>query len=509
MNKVAIAFAPVSSGRPAPNTLPFALLLVLLAQPLSAAPKLANLVFDAIPLSHVDQTTALADLPKVAVKASLGPAPMEDTEWSDHMAFGQGAGAPFFALRAAATPRDDTRYLNAIASQVERGGPYDPHLNEHLLSLARLQQARGEHEAALETLARAEHNSRINFGLYAPELFEPVRLAIASHLALGDYQSALERQEYLIHLHQRAYGRDNAAVVPELTALGDMYFAAFERGIGGVVAQKDLKLSAEDAAYFLNPNKLTLTELSFFWLGRAQHLFLRSIQTLLDLQQYDDPQLPTIEKRLIATLFMQANRRKLEADSDFFLSAHEPGMRDTVRMDEQYKRAPSYKGGVEAFTRILAYRLNDPAAQAEDVARAMLELGDWHLLFGHRKRGEAEYARAREFLMEQQWDEERIDAFLNPPVPVQLPTFASHPHSLHERGLRSGAHLDFDGYIDVAFRVNANGRAEDIEILGTSDNADRRVRDRLLKVLTNAPYRPPLRASNADKVRLRYQFAWL
>lgn len=399
------------------------------------------------------------------------------------------------------------RFSTSIDQLQAEEGPYAQGLAEQYLASAGLHQQLGEYDEALALLAKAEHNHRVNFGLNAVEQFLPIELSIDIHLTRQDYQQAIDRQEYLLHLHQGHYGREAAALVPQLAKLGDMYFAAFERGIerGSGGSGLEMKMGPESA--FIDPNKLSALDISFLWLRQAQAYYHRSITSLLDHEQFFDPLLLSLENRLIGTLFLQAHRRNIEHDPEFFLAARDPQLRDELRFKNQQQQRPGYRDGIAAFTRIITYLRHNPDASPQQVAHAMLELGDWHLLFGHTKQARRQYHQTREWLQQQGLASEAIEDLLAPAVPQQLPTFLAAPHAPP-----AGEHSPhWEGYVDVAFTLNPVGKVNEISVLDKSANADASVEDRLKRVLRTAPFRPAVAASDtpADTQQhsVRYYFA--
>jgi tetratricopeptide (TPR) repeat protein len=423
------------------------------------------------------------------------------------------ASAPL-SLTAAAVPLPAAErgvaigaYQRAIATLQETRGPFDAGLAEQYLALGRLYQEAADYDEALDIYAKAEHISRMNFGLHAPEQFLPIELSIDCHLAKGEFPEAVARQEYLVYLHHKHYGFDAAEAVPEVLALGDMYFTAFERGIHNDPGVLALKLGAD--AGVPDPGALTPVQAGFHWLNQARIQYFTSIRSLLAHEDYTNPLLLDLESNLIETLFMQAFRRSIEIDPQNFVNIREPGVRDMLTFDRTNEQLPLYRSGEEAFSRILVYLRNNPAVKPAQVAATMLELGDWHLLFGRETRSRAQYEAAREYLVASGADAAEIAALLNPAVPVQIPVFRDPPHS--RASLASGTeHPAYAGYIDVALTLDRTGEVTRVEVLDKSVSADPAVEARLKKVLRNAPFRPRLAGmENSDKVAVRYNFAQL
>lgn len=108
-------------------------------------------------------------------------------------------------------------------------GAYAPALAKHYLQSARAQQAAGRHSAALELLAKASHNERLQHGLNTPAQFPLLELEVQSHLAQRDWLKAFARQQHLLLLQRRHFGDEAIDTVATRSALGDLYFDAFRK----------------------------------------------------------------------------------------------------------------------------------------------------------------------------------------------------------------------------------------------------------------------------------------
>lgn len=361
---------------------------------------------------------------------------------------------------------------------------------------------------------RARHISRVNYGLNSPEQFPAIELSIASYLAMHNYAEAVDQQKALVAMHKSSFGTEAVELVPRLLTLGDMYFAAFERGLH----QNDSGLVPGFGAEsnYRDPAELTTKQLAFLWLQQAQATFMEGITILMKNADLQNPQLLRLEANVLETLFLMSHRQELEQDADFFISeADARHQRGKVQWRYDDEDIPLYREGEIAFKRILVYLKQNPAATPLQTATVMLQLGDWHFLFNRYPKGRAIYQEAQAYLQQSGVDAQTIAALLAPEVPVQLPTFMGQPHSRARLAATQGyvsVDEDFDGYIDVSFKVNANGTAKDIEIIDKSANANAQIEARLRKVLRNAPFRPQVVQASDDsdsKFAVRYYFAQL
>ena len=225
----------------------------------------------------------------------FSPAPLDDIRHTDTRVIGSDNPDDNIQSNTAthdnsASPTDSLmlmssreKFLASVKETELSEGPYARSLTQQYLSLGNLFRIEGNTDQALEYYAKAEHKSRVNFGLYAPEQYLPIKRSIDIYLALHDYEQALERQEYLVYLHKANYGRDAAEVVPEMVVLGNMYFDAYERSINYQASPPDVTLAFGRETDYRNPEDLSNFEKSFQFLNLARKQYIDSITTLIAL----------------------------------------------------------------------------------------------------------------------------------------------------------------------------------------------------------------------------------
>lgn len=424
-------------------------------------------------------------------------------------ASGQMTMSPFpFDKRA--TQREIDSHLMGIETITRQQGPYAPALSEPLLALGRLYQNEQKHDKAVELLARAQHLNRVNHGLDSPEQFPAVEMAIESYLAMHQYQEAAEQQQALVQMYRQRYGAESRELVGELSTLGDMYFDAFERWRHDVPGGSALLPESSPEMGPIDPTKMQPVDIAFACLLKAQQSYVKSITILLKQGAFRDPELAKLEHDVITTLFLQANRRGLDADHRFFVgeeeNLHTRGQLHSPWEDEKTKY---YRTGEDSYVRLLNYQLQDPAIPAETIAETMMQLGDWHRLFGRLRQSEKTYEEAAHFLRANVSDEAVVARILNPAVPVQLPSFLPAPYSVEDGDFAGVSHAE-GGYVDVTFTLDRNGNARHFEVQSSSSNATSAIETRIFHVLRNAPFRPQFDAESISEPRpvtVRYQFA--
>jgi hypothetical protein len=251
--------------------------------------------------------------------------------------------------------------------------------------------------------------------------------------------------------------------------------------------------------------------MAFGNLFQSQMNYWRAINIMLDNHQYADPQLRELERKLIETSFLTSNRDGLIRNPDFYLSRRSAYTGTRIQRSMR-PNSPYYFTGRSAYERLMAYHFLTPSPDAVAVARTMIALGDWNLLFDRQGAAIRTYERAHEFMIANQVPPATIDALLSPGMPQQLPTFTPMPHSRAKFGIPSDAEIAWDGYVDVSFRISRFGQAGQFEILDSSGPFTDEMRSRLNRLIRSSPFRPRFVdgvPARRDEVTLRYYFTQL
>lgn len=401
-----------------------------------------------------------------------------------------------------ALEQDIADYQQAVVYEELENGPFSEGLLESFMGLGRLYQQQGEHEEALEILARAEYISRINSGLHAPEQFEIVDAIIDSHLALGQFAEADEKQHYLLFIQQEYYGGDNPQMVPALENLGDWGMYAFNSLLSTVSGSGNSR--SRD-----NPRAIAYSNLFV-----AQRNYLKAIYTLINNRSFTDPRLPLLEYHLIEAIYLGANRAGIMTDPQFYFGYGGNPTKGFRLVHEEFSgTSPTFINGRNAWQRMRAYLENNPSATIQEVTDSIIGMGDWHLLFNRPGLALDNYREAHRYLELQNMPEAEIARVLAPTVPQQLPAFTPLPNSRGKLGIAPDAEIAYDGYLDVSFRLTDQGNVRGLRIIGKSESADGVLIQRLRRLLRSMPFRPRFDANgeplNNDQITLRYHFARL
>jgi tetratricopeptide (TPR) repeat protein len=405
----------------------------------------------------------------------------------------------------ATAERSIERYLENISAVEADDGPFAPALLEQYLSLGKAYQQNNEHTEAIEVLEKAEYISRINSGLFAAEQFVIVENLIGSYLATGETRKAFDRQQYLLFLNQQNFGEDSLQAVPVLRKLADWQMDSFSSAIN---AETPFTISINSGGR--GPRNATPREFAFSSLYLAQNTYFQAIRNLVNNNQLANPALPELELKLIEAVFLSANRRGLLSDPDFYMDPRLVQTGSRIMRRNLAGNSVSFVNGRNAYLRMRIYEEHQATVNPLEVARTIIGLGDWHLLFDRRTNAVKYYEEAAAYLRSQNVAEVAISNLLHPELPPQLPLFTALPHSRQKYGMNTETMLPFAGYADVSFDLTRYGNVRNIEINSTTGEFSKNMERRLIRILRTTPFRPRMRDGKvitSDNIRIRYYYA--
>lgn len=348
-----------------------------------------------------------------------------------------------------APPSQD--YQRSITMLESSQGAYAAQLPESLLSLGIALQRSENHQEAVTVFRRGVHLARINDGLHSVSQIPMLQREIASHLALGQYAEADERQAYLYRVQMRSQeaGTDRAQ--------------AF-------IQQAQWQLTA----YQLDLESQGYARIMSMW-----DLYRLALNDIID---QEGPTSPLLLEPLEGMLVAQY----LIADYDITSSGYS-GNPDSFSMQHQRNRfnayrAQSYKRGQAVIQAIYDIQKAEHGSHSRETAQSKILLGDWLLWHGERSAAFNAYRDAVVELTPRD-DAEAILASLFD-EPVELPTLAGvsklPPAAKNERA-----------NLMLQFSVNARGRVVDLERVDEGEVSDAKA-NRIMRTLRRTQFRPKL-----------------
>lgn len=405
-----------------------------------------------------------------------------------------------------------------IGSQRERieqlrreQGEYSLALLAPLTALGEALQAEQAHQEALAVFDQAAYISRMHNGLEHGGDIPLLSAMIESHLALGEHKQMADRQAQLMYVGSRAESLDRADRAGLSEQMGDWRMEAFWAALD-TEPEPVIRISfnaGADARATEPP--ADSRRAGFRNLSRARMHFLRGIRMLTDSKGWGYPDLMDLEYKYIRTLFLGGYREGLLDDPDFFPTQRRQHTGSRIMQPGLSRHSPVYFNGRRAWQRLLNHQLAAEQTGLHGVTEVLLALADWDLWFHHNGRAAETYAAAYELLREQDISEAALERLFNPAVPQRLPVFLAQPFSRQQYGLAVDEPVEYQGHVDVRYRLSRYGRVSAIRVTGGEGEGRDAVESRLRKMLKSYPARPRVRAGQvrSSLVEERYYFAWL
>ncbi|HSG90722.1 MAG TPA: energy transducer TonB [Pseudomonadales bacterium] len=337
---------------------------------------------------------------------------------------------------------------DAVASIEDAYGIWDQRIVSATAELGAVTARLGDLDAAVGLYEQAVHVNRINQGLHDISQLGMLRDLSALRASQGDWESANEIQEYVYYVQQREYGSGSPAMVPGLYR-----FAEWLQRSGGIYKARVLYQNAVailENAY--GPEDIRLVDA------------LQGVATTYRLERYP-----------------VASEGRREAEPGFTFST--ATQRHELIVEDNRTSLNRYGEGEAALARIVGILEAHPETSPRERAEALLDLGDWYLIFD--KWGEAfdAYAQARDLLAAAGWDDARIDPIFGEPLPLVFPLPPAPTPPAYATDL-----TEQRGFVDLTYDISDRGRVEEINIVAAQPEGLMDFRTR--RAIKSARFRP-------------------
>ena len=344
---------------------------------------------------------------------------------------------------------DEEAFRTAIRQLEANQGAYATGLSEQLLSLGLALQSQGRHREAVDLFKRGVHVARINDGLYSEEQIPLLQGEIASHIALGEYNEADERQRYLYRVQIRSMSSGH----PRALAL------------------------MQQAKWQYNAYLLRLGTQGFARLMHMWDLYRLALNDIIAREGQSSEQLLVPLNGMLQAQYLISGYDPQSESSSGFNSADDLGARQELNRFNAY-RAQSFEKGSAVI--LAMYDIEQHRGRPAAAAEKLVMLGDWQLWHEERSEAWATYESAISELAEQDDAQVRIDQLLG--QPVALPDLdgvrALPPEVTPEQG-----------NILLQFGVNEKGRVIGLERV--DEPGENKARGhRLMRKLRKTKFRP-------------------
>lgn len=371
--------------------------------------------------------------------------------------------------------------VNAIEYQ---GGAWDIALTENLSSIGEIYQQQGMYQEAIDSFSRAMHVSRVNFGLNSLDHIPLVERMVDSYLALGDWESANQYQDYLYYTQSREYGLDDPRMASVMHRRANWELNVFNARWGDELGYKLLN------ALQLYRAASNIVSVHF---GRDDERYSRYLRdtagTAYLVSRYQ-------------TLIRETQQLQYNSTQDLYLNATRSGFSGTF--DD------GYEDGLEALQRIVE-SFGEDERNSSEYAQALILEADWYLLFERRRAAQAKYREAFDILQALEGGDALLERAYGTVQP--LPVFSDQIESIFVTGKFAGRSLvaHDSGSIDVQFDVTSSGSVANLEILTDDPDIDSRVVSTLRRQIRRTVFRPKVEEGEVVRSsgnRFRYRYAY-
>ena len=398
----------------------------------------------------------LAQTPSTAVDES-GRAPHSDKLLLQHSDQGE---SPVDNAEGLVASGEYPEAINIVELEIEkierRSSRYNIELARPLAILGDALAGVGDREGALGAYDRAVHITRVNRGLHHPSQVDIVYREAQVLAANGEEAQANRRHEYAYDILLRSYGGGSPMLLPGIFSLADWYLVNYN---------------------------------IFSARGLYEHALSVADETLAE----DDPDRLRALRGVAATY--RSERFPPYQEKKKPTSSHQVGYRSGTM-----PAINNFAKGERALIEVVNIVMASEGATEEAVAGAVLELGDWYLIFGKQARATTLYRHVWELL---QSKPDRLADIFDSPTPLYLPL----PGDPDNDGVAAGRRRS--GVVELSFRVDESGGVSGIATLHSEpqDLMDVKVR----RAVRRARYRPAFDGETTlatEDVRVSHEFMY-
>jgi tetratricopeptide (TPR) repeat protein len=312
----------------------------------------------------------------------------------------------------------------------------------------------GQVDAAIDRYVRARHIARVSYGLFSQRQLPLVYREADAYRRIEDFQSSAKREEYAYDVSRKALGDSNPDLIPATMRLANFYLETFN--------------------YF-----------------SAREMFNRAM-IIRDQNglQFEPAAIPALKGIAIT--------HRLEKFPLFYVSSRNANpdnapISQTSTLDRQQVTFNNFPAGEKALQRIVEIRRRQDPQDPLATRNAIIELADWHLMFGRTSPAHTLYTYVYEQMLA--LDEDPALFFAEPYL-LYMPK-PEDPQPKNDQTPDQAA----TGYIELGFDVATNGR---IRALTTLTSYPPKLMDfKVRRSLRMAIYRPSLVAGLPVKAENR------
>jgi TonB family protein len=322
----------------------------------------------------------------------------------------------------------------------------------------------GETSEALERYERARHIARVSYGLFDPRQMPVLYRESAALTRLGRLRAAGEREEQAYEVARRVYDEYDPELLPALFRLADFYLETYN-----YLAARALY----NRAYAIH---------------EANHT------------DGTDQAIPALQGIARSHRLERFPPVYVHNSADNRLQGPTPGLTNDD-LESQHLTFNNFPAGEKALQRIVEIRRNTTEPDPKATRDAIMELADWHLMFGRSNAANTLYVHVFEEM--QKAGEDPLPLF-NQPQMIYLPK--PHDPKPPPPGQRES---QTQGYVKLSFTISPTGRVRNLQTVESQpkDLMDFRVR----RSMRLAVFRPRIAGGEpigSDDQQFTYEFAY-
>ena len=407
----------------------------------------------------------------------------------------RGADAPEPPASRAEIDATIAAQLDAIEAEQAQNGERSVELIGQFVSLASSYEKLGDHTKADAALQHAIEIARINFGLHSLDQADVVETLVSTRQTSGDYGGASEKRRYLRELVSR--NRGDPRVVAILTEMAEQEMENARRLVGvPAPAQIGMTSGGGDAAFWVAPLTPSLAALH-----AARSDYIAAIQASVRTHTGNTADMFALQDALSDTVYFEF------AHPEILGPGHMRSAWNVSGAGPSWYPTLGFSGA-----QILRHKALDSMTFRRsplEIAKDLIALADWYLVFGsyqgeNKSYGPAwdTYRMARDLLLKSDVAHETIDEIFSPEVPPAVPVLPENVvGTVHDRVLR--------GYVDASVEFNRFGDVKRVEILGRSPAATKAIEDKLRHYVDAQTFRPRFvngEMPRSDRFSARFYF---
>jgi len=358
-------------------------------------------------------------------------------------------------------------YLMKIDTLETEGNSYDIRLAETAYGLGSALQQAGEHQKAIAAFRRAMEIMRINNGIYSASQEPMLRSMIESQKAIHDDEAVASHYQDLIWIKSKSRVADDPGMILLLEEASQWHLNVYQR-----------ETDQDAEKHLLTSYKLRANAIDLMY------------------SRYGPFHLPIIPqlRSLISACFHLARHQllfvdRMGAEPTASSNFESPGFDAVQRPQNTLMLLSSYSSGRAAYERIIRILDSNLTASNREKAAAHAELGDWHLLFGHRSAAREAYLEANRIISEDSNQQQLAQELFGTPKMLPVNLIANEDQENNSRDIL------------VEFDVLASGNVSNISVLDSGPETSASLQETARGILQDTKFRPAIIGGKLTEVR--------